>query len=73
VGGRWQVGNVLYTGALSASIHNPVGKDLYRMLLGRGKSGKSALSAVAHKLLTIAKTIVAKKIPWRYSIVAEIS
>jgi transposase len=72
-GGRWQVRNVLYMCALSASKHNPVARDLYRRLVTRGKSGTSALIAVAHKLLTIANAIVAKKTPWRHLIVAEMS
>lgn len=69
-GGRWQVRNALYMCAWSAITHNPVCRDLYLRLLARGKSGTSALIAVAHKLLTIANAIVAKKTPWRHLSVA---
>jgi transposase len=70
VGGRWQVRNGLYMAAVVATQHNPVGKALYMRLRKRGKSAKSALIAVAHKLLTIANAMVAQKTPWRHSNVA---
>lgn len=70
VGGRWQVRNGLYMAAVSAIRHNPIGKALYIRLRERGKSAKSALIAVAHKLLTIANAMVAQKTLWRHSNVA---
>ena len=70
VGGRWQVRNGLYMAAVVAIRHNPVGKALYVRLRERGKSAKSALIAVAHKLLTIANAMVAQKTLWRHSNVA---
>ena len=70
VGGRWQVRNGLYMAAVVAIRHNPVGKALYVPLRERGKSAKSALIAVAHKLLTIANAMVAQKTLWRHSNVA---
>lgn len=70
VGGRRQVRNVLYMAALVASRCNPVGKALYLRLRGRGKSAKTALIAVAHKLLTIANAMVANQKTWRHSNVA---
>jgi transposase len=70
VGGRWQVRNGLYMAAIVATRFNPVGKDLYVRLRERGKSAKSALIAVAHKLLTIANAMVAQKTLWRHSNVA---
>jgi transposase len=73
VGGRWQVRNVLYMCALTAAKYNPVARDLFTRLVARGKSKKSALIAVAHKLLVIANAMVTTKTPWRHPIVAEIS
>jgi transposase len=70
VGGRWQVRNGLYMAALVAIRHNPIAKPLYIRLRERGKSAKSALIAVAHKLLTIANAMVAHKTLWRHSNVA---
>jgi transposase len=70
VGGRWQVRNGLYMAALVAIRHNPIAKPLYIRLRERGKSAKSALIAVAHKLLTIANAMVANKTTWRHSNVA---
>ncbi len=70
VGGRWQVRNGLYMAAVVAIRHNPVGKALYQRLRERGKSAKTALIAVAHKLLTIANAMVANKTLWRHSTVA---
>ena len=73
VGGRRQVRNALYMAALSATVHNPVGKALDQRLLNHGKAKKVALIAVAHKLLTIANAMAKSKTPWRHSIVAEIT
>ena len=70
VGGRLQVRNGLYMAALSAMRHNPIGKALYERLVARGKSHKSALIAVAHKLLTIANALVARQQTWRHPNVA---
>lgn len=70
VGGRWQVRNGLYMAAIVAIRFNPVGKALYVRLRERGKSAKSALIAVAHKLLTIANAMVAQKTLWQHSNVA---
>jgi transposase len=44
---------------------------LYIRLRARGRSAKSALVAVAHKLLTIANAMVSKKSLWRHSNVAD--
>jgi transposase len=71
VGGRWQVRNLLYMAAVVAIRYNPVGKALYERLRSRGKSGKSAVIAVAHKLLTIANAMVAKKTLWQHPNVAK--
>lgn len=71
VGGRRQVRNVLYMAALSATKHNPVGRDLYARLVAKGKSKKAALIAVAHKLLTIVNALVRDMQEWRHSDVAK--
>lgn len=70
VGGRKQVRNVLYMAALSATKYNPVCKALYIRLRERGKPAKSALVAVAHKLLTIVNAMAEKKTLWQHSNVA---
>lgn len=70
VGGRRQVRNTLYMVAVVAVRWNPVGKALYARLKAKGKSSKSALIAVAHKLLTIANAMVAQKTTWRHPEVA---
>ena len=70
VGGRKHVRNGLYMAAVVASRWNPIGKALYHRLRERGKSAKTALIAVAHKLLTIANAMVARKTLWRHSDVA---
>ncbi len=41
----------LYMPSLSAARHNPAAQALYLRLRKRGKSGKSAVCACAHKLL----------------------
>ena len=71
VGGRWQVRNGLFMAAVVAIRFNPVGNAMYARLRERGKSAKSALIAVAHKLLTIANAMVAQKTVWRHSKVAN--
>ena len=52
-GGRGSVRCILYMAALSATQHNPVLKSFYQRLLKRGKPKKTALLAVARKLLVI--------------------
>lgn len=65
-GGRKPLRNGLYMAALAAVRFNPVGRALYQRLRERGKAAKAALIAVAHKLLTIANAMVAKKSLWRH-------
>lgn len=52
-GGRAEIRSVLYMAALVASRYNPVLKEFYQRLLGRGKAKKVALVAVMRKLLVI--------------------
>ena len=51
-GGRAGARRLLYLASLHAIRHNPVLKAFFQRLKARGKPGKSALCAVAHKLLT---------------------
>jgi len=61
-GGRKQIKTALYLAALSAARHHPALKIFYNSLRQAGKTPKSALVAVARKLLVslnaIAKTII---------------
>ncbi|MFT3990241.1 MAG: IS110 family transposase [Luteolibacter sp.] len=59
-GGRRQVRSVLFMAAISASQHNPVLKSFYQRLRTAGKPGKSAIVAVARKLLIHLNTQMAK-------------
>jgi transposase len=52
-GGRSSVRSTLYMAALSATQHNEHLKVFYKRLVGKGKPNKSALIAVARKLLLI--------------------
>lgn len=64
IGGRAAVRTALYLAALSATRHNPAIKALYDRLVAAGKAKKLALTAAAHKLLTIADAILRSKRPW---------
>ena len=55
---------VLYMAALSAVRHNPALEAFYGRLIGAGKAKKVALTAAAHKLLTIADAILRDGRPW---------
>lgn len=61
-GGRHQIKTALYLAALSAARHHPILKIVYQNLRNAGKAPKSALIAVARKLLitlnSIAKTTI---------------
>lgn len=64
VGGRAAVRSALYMAALAAVRHNPALKAFYGRLVSAGKAKKVALTAAAHKLLTIADAILRSKRPW---------
>ena len=64
-GGRARVRSVLYMGAMVASQHNPVIRDLYQRLLAAGKPKKVALVACMRKLLTILNAMIKHHSPWR--------
>lgn len=64
-GGRAQVRSVLYMATVSACRHNPVIREFYERLIGRGKPGKVALVACMRKLLTILTAMLRDCTPWR--------
>jgi transposase len=66
-GGRGQVREALYMGALIASRHNPQIKELYERLLAAGKPKKVALVACMRKLLLVLNAILRDRSPWRCS------
>lgn len=64
-GGRAAVRAVLYMGAMSARLHNPVLKAFADRLEAAGKTGKQVITAVARKLVVIANAILQKRTPWQ--------
>lgn len=64
VGGRAAVRTALYMASLSAVRHNPVLKAFYHRLVAKGKPKKLAMTAAAHKLLTIADAVIRTQRPW---------
>ena len=66
-GGRADVRTALYMAALTAVRYNPVLKGFYERLVAAGKPKKVALTAAAHKLLTILNAIARDKTAWRCS------
>ena len=50
--------------SLSAVRHNPVLKAFYHRLVAKGKPKKLAMTAAAHKLLTIADAVIRTQRPW---------
>jgi transposase len=69
-GGRANVRQALYMGALVASRFNPAIRAFHGRLLRAGKLNKVALVACMRKLLTILNAMVASKTPWRSEIAA---
>ncbi len=63
-GGRAAVRRVLYLAAISAKAWNNDMKAFYQRLVAKGKSPKTALIAVARKLLILANTLVAQDRLW---------
>lgn len=64
-GGRADVRTALYMAALTAVRHNPTLQKFYQRLLETGKPKKVALTAAAHKLLTILNAMAREKNSWR--------
>lgn len=67
-GGRGAVRTALYMAALSAVRHNPKLQRFYTRLVEAGKPKKLALTAAAHKLLTILNALMRNKTTWRTTI-----
>lgn len=63
-GGRGEVRQVLYMGAVTASRHNPELAAFYQRLMAAGKAPNQALIAVARKLLVTLNAILRDKKPW---------
>lgn len=64
-GGRENVRKALYMACLSAIRYNPVIKEFYHRLLGRGKKAKVAMVACMRKFLVILNAILKHKTPWQ--------
>jgi transposase len=64
-GGRAQVREPLYMGALAAARCNPTIKEFYERLVGAGKPKKVALVACMRKLLTILNSMLKHRTSWR--------
>lgn len=63
-GGRADVREKLYMGAVVAMQHNPRIRDFYQRLVAAGKPKKVALIACLHKLLTILNQMMRTATPW---------
>lgn len=63
-GGRIRIRGLLYMAALVASRFNPTMKAFYSKLKQKGKASKVALIAVAHKLLSVLRSIAQRQTPW---------
>lgn len=59
-GGRREVRNVLYMGALSAARSNPVLKAFYDRLIAAGKPPKVAIVAVMRRMIGVLNKLLAK-------------
>ena len=64
-GGRARVRSMLYMAALTALRFNPVIKDFYQRLVGKGKPHKVALTACMRKLLSIINLMVRNQTVWK--------
>lgn len=64
-GGRASVRSALFVAAMVAGRYNPVLRAFRQQLIDRGKAKKTAIIAVARKLLTILNAIIREQKPWR--------
>jgi transposase len=64
-GGRMEVRNILYMATLVAKKHNPIIKEMYERLIGKGKIKKVALVACMRKLLVILNAMLRERAPFR--------
>jgi transposase len=63
-GGRAHVRHILYMAATSAIRFNPIIKEFYERLIGRGKPHKVAMVACMRKMLTILNAMARTNTPW---------
>jgi len=63
-GGRTRIRGLLYMAALVAARCNADMKKFYMKLKQKGKASKVALVAVAHKLLSIIRSVAQRGTPW---------
>lgn len=63
-GGRPQIRSALFVAAMVAGRYNPALRAFRQQLLDRGKARKTAIIAVARKLLTILNAIIRDQKPW---------
>ncbi len=66
-GGRSDVRQMLYMGALTATRHNPELAAFYDRLMAAGKAPNQAIIAVARKLLVILNAILRDRKPWAHA------
>lgn len=69
-GGRARVRSMLYMAALTALRFNPVIKEFYQRLVGKGKPHKVALTACMRKLLSIVNLMVRNQTVWKTDLVS---
>lgn len=62
--GRASVRSALFVAAMVAGQHNPILRSFRQQLIDRGKAKKTAIIAVARKLLTILNAIIREQKPW---------
>jgi transposase len=70
-GGRGDARAMLFLAAQSAARWNVPLRLFYERLVGRGKSKKAALAAVARKLLIAINAMMPDQRPWQPAVVAE--
>jgi transposase len=70
-GGRGDARAMLFLAAQSAARWNAPLRGFYERLVGRGKSKKAALAAVARKLLIAINAMIRDERPWQPTVAAE--
>ena len=68
-GGRARVRSMLYMATFTAMRFNPVIKEFYQRLAGKGKPHKVALTACMRKLLSIVNLMVRNQTIWKTDLV----
>ncbi len=71
IGGRRDVRDVLYMGAMAAVRHNPLLREFYERLKSAGKPKKVALVAACRKLLTWLNAMVRANATWGQNLAAS--